>query len=161
VTLIDTGEVTMTGGRLKRALPHVEGDFCLTYGDGLADVDLGALVDHHRAEGTLATITAVQPPGRWGALEVSENRIEGFREKPEGDGGWINGGFFVLSPEVGEYLDGDQTVWEREPVERLAREGQLSAFKHRGFWQAMDTVRDRDALQQQWDSGRAPWKQWD
>jgi glucose-1-phosphate cytidylyltransferase len=158
VTLIDTGEATQTGGRLKRALEHVESDFCFTYGDGLADIDLTALVDHHRHQGTLATVTAVQPPGRWGSLDVSETRIEGFREKPQTD--WINGGFFVLSPAVGEYLEGDDTLWEREPLERLAREGQLSAYKHRGFWQAMDTFRDRDSLRRRWESGRAPWKTW-
>jgi len=152
----------MTGGRLKRALSYVgDEDFCLTYGDGLSDVDLTAVIEHHRREGTVATVTAVQPPGRWGALDVSENRIRGFREKPEGDAGWINAGFFVLSPAVAGYLDGDGTVWEREPMERLAGEGQLSAFKHAGFWQAMDTMRDRDLLERHWQSGTAPWKTWE
>jgi len=160
VTLVETGEETMTGGRLKRALAHVDEDFCFTYGDGLADIDLSALVEHHRGQGTVATVTAVQPPGRWGALDVSETRIRGFREKPEGDGGWINGGFFVLSPAVGDYIEGDSTIWEREPMERLAHEGQLTAYRHRGFWQAMDTIRDRDALQAHWDSGNVPWKTW-
>jgi glucose-1-phosphate cytidylyltransferase len=161
VTLVDTGQGTMTGGRLKRALDHVDGEFCFTYGDGVADVDIGALIEHHRSERTVATVTAVQPPGRWGALEASGGRIRGFREKPEGDSGWINGGFFVLSPAVAHYLDDDDTVWEREPLERLAREGELSAYQHRGFWQAMDTIRDRDALQRYWESGNAPWKTWD
>jgi glucose-1-phosphate cytidylyltransferase len=158
VTLVDTGQETMTGGRLKRALAHVDEEFCFTYGDGLADIDVGALIEHHRRQGTRATVTAVQPPGRWGELDLSEARIRGFREKPEG--GWVNGGFFVLSPEIGDYITGDHTEWEREPVERLAREGELSAYEHRGFWQAMDTIRDRDSLQAQWESGRAPWKTW-
>ncbi len=161
VTLVDTGQDTMTGGRLRRALPYVgEEDFCLTYGDGLSNVDLTAVIEHHRREGTVATVTAVQPPGRWGAFELAENRIRSFREKPEGDAGWINAGFFVLSPAVAGYLDGDDTVWEREPMERLAREGELSAFKHAGFWQAMDTMRDREMLEHHWQSGTAPWKTW-
>jgi glucose-1-phosphate cytidylyltransferase len=161
VTLVDTGQDTMTGGRLKRALSYVgDEDFCLTYGDGVSDVDLTALIELHRRQGTVATVTAVQPPGRWGALDVSENRIRGFSEKPEGDAGWINAGFFVLSPAVAGYLDGDETVWERGPMERLAREGQLAAFKHPGFWQAMDTMRDRDLLERHWQSGAAPWKTW-
>jgi len=160
VTLVDTGQETMTGGRLKRALAHVDEEFCFTYGDGVADIDLGALVEHHQQQGTKATVTAVQPPGRWGALDVSGTRIQGFREKPAGEGGWINGGFFVLSPDVADYIEGDETVFEQQPMERLAAEGELSAYTHRGFWQAMDTVRDRDALQRQWDTGRAPWKKW-
>jgi glucose-1-phosphate cytidylyltransferase len=160
VTLVDTGQETMTGGRLKRALAHVDEEFCFTYGDGVADIDLGALVEHHHQQGTKATVTAVQPPGRWGALDVSGTRIQGFREKPAGEGGWINGGFFVLSPDVADYIEGDETVFEQQPMERLAAEGELSAYTHRGFWQAMDTVRDRDALQRQWDTGRAPWKKW-
>jgi len=160
VTLLDTGEETATGGRLGRALAYVDEDFCFTYGDGLADVDVNALVEHHRREGTMATVTAVQPPGQWGALDVSETRIEGFREKPEGEGGWINGGFFVLSPRVADYIEGDATVWEREPLERLARDGQLSAYRHRGFWQAMDTLRDREALERRWAEDRAPWRTW-
>jgi len=161
VTLVDTGQDTQTGGRLRRALPYVgEEEFCFTYGDGLSDVDLSALVEHHRGQGTVATVTAVQPPGRWGALDVSENLIRGFSEKPEGDGGWINAGFFVLSPAVGDYIAGDDSVWERDPLERLAREGQLSAYKHGGFWHAMDTMRDRDVLERHWQSGAAPWKTW-
>jgi glucose-1-phosphate cytidylyltransferase len=158
VTLVDTGEATMTGGRLARALRYVEdGDFCFTYGDGVADIDIGALVDFHRDQGTLATVTAVQPPGRFGALEIEGRRVTGFAEKPQGDGGWINGGFFVLSPEVGRYLDGDETIWERAPLEALAREGQLSVYEHLGFWQPMDTQRDMRQLQEIWASGRAPW----
>jgi glucose-1-phosphate cytidylyltransferase len=161
VTLVDTGKDTQTGGRLRRALPYVgEEEFCFTYGDGLSDVDLSAVVEHHRGQGTVATVTAVQPPGRWGALDVSENLIRGFSEKPEGDGGWINAGFFVLSPAVADYIAGDDTVWERDPLERLAREGQLSAYKHGGFWHAMDTMRDRDVLERHWQSGAAPWKTW-
>jgi len=163
VTLIDTGEGTMTGGRLKRALSYVQEEdaFCFTYGDGLADVDVSSSIAFHRDRGTLATITAVQPPGRFGALEVEDDRVRGFREKPRGDGGWINGGFFVLSPQVGEYLEGDHTVWEDEPLAGLARDGQLAAYEHRGFWQAMDTLRDKRHLQGLWDAGEAPWKSWD
>jgi glucose-1-phosphate cytidylyltransferase len=158
VTLVDTGEATMTGGRLARVLHYVEDEeFCFTYGDGVGDVDIGALVDFHRSQGTLATVTAVQPPGRFGALEIEDRRVTGFAEKPQGDGGWINGGFFVLSPEVGRYLDGDATVWEREPLEALARDGQLSVYEHTGFWQPMDTQRDMRQLQEIWDSGQAPW----
>jgi glucose-1-phosphate cytidylyltransferase len=158
VTLVDTGEATMTGGRLARVLHYVEdGEFCFTYGDGVADVDIGALVDFHRSQRTLATVTAVQPPGRFGALEIEGHRVTGFAEKPQGDGGWINGGFFVLSPEVGRYLDGDATIWEREPLEGLARDGQLAVYEHAGFWQPMDTQRDMRQLQEVWDSGEAPW----
>ena len=161
VTLVDTGDDTMTGGRLKRAMPYVRDEpFCLTYGDGVADVDLGALLEFHRRQGTIATVTAVQPPGRFGALEVEGARVHGFREKPEGDGGWINGGFFVLNPEVERYLDGDAMVWEREPLEGLARDGELSVWHHAGFWQPMDTQRDMRQLQEMWDSGHAPWKVW-
>ena len=163
VTLIDTGEHTMTGGRLKRALPYVEGEdeFCFTYGDGLSDADLSAVLALHREQGALATITAVQPPGRFGALEVEGERVRGFREKPRGDGGWINGGFFVLTPEVGRYLDGDDTVWEDEPLSRLAHDGELAVFEHKGFWQPMDTLRDKRHLQELWESGEAPWKVWE
>jgi glucose-1-phosphate cytidylyltransferase len=162
VTLVDTGEGTMTGGRLKRILPYVgDEDFCFTYGDGLADIDITALVAYHRAQGTLATVTAVQPPGRFGAVEIEGSRARSFEEKPRGDGSWMNGGFFVLSPEVGRYLEDDRTVWEREPVSRLAREGQLASFRHEGFWQAMDTLRDRNQLEQLWDSGGAPWRMWE
>jgi glucose-1-phosphate cytidylyltransferase len=159
VTLIETGDRTETGGRLQRVLPYVEDDeeFILTYGDGLSDVDIGQLVAFHRDQGTLATVTAVQPPGRFGALVTDGERVTGFREKPQGDGGWINGGFFVLSPRVGDYLHGDDTIWERDPVERLAAEGQLSCYRHSGFFQPVDTLRDLRVLQALWDSGRPPW----
>jgi glucose-1-phosphate cytidylyltransferase len=163
VTLVDTGEATQTGGRLKRVLPYVVDDeaFCLTYGDGLADVDLAALLEFHHRQGTKATVTAVQPPGRFGAMDLEEERILGFAEKPQGDGGWINGGFFFLSPDVADYVDGDETVWEREPLERLAAEGELAAFRHPGFFQPMDTLRDQRLLNELWDAGRAPWAMWD
>jgi glucose-1-phosphate cytidylyltransferase len=161
VTLVDTGDATMTGGRLKRILPYVsDDDFCFTYGDGVADIDVSALLAFHRSRGALATVTAVQPPGRFGALDLADDAIRSFQEKPEGDGGWINGGFFVLSPRVGEYIDGDETVWEQEPLTRLATEGQLSAYRHSGFWRPMDTQRDKTYLQELWESGRAPWKLW-
>jgi glucose-1-phosphate cytidylyltransferase len=162
VTLVDTGEETQTGGRLKRALSYVEGDepFCFTYGDGVADIDIRELIEFHRRSGVLATVTAVQPAGRFGALEVAGDRIMGFQEKPAGDGAWINGGFFVLSPRVGEYVEGDHTVWEREPMERLAADGQLAPYRHTGFWRAMDTLRDRNHLEELWRNGGAPWKQW-
>jgi glucose-1-phosphate cytidylyltransferase len=162
VTLIDTGYDTMTGGRLKRALPYVgDGDFCLTYGDGVADLDIDRLIQFHRAEGTIATVTAVQPSGRFGAMFLDGGRVTEFSEKPPGDDAWINGGFFVLSSRVGSYLEGDDTVWEREPLQRLAHEGQLSAYQHRGFWQPMDTLREKLQLQELWESRRAPWKTWD
>jgi glucose-1-phosphate cytidylyltransferase len=159
VTLVDTGDATMTGGRIARVLDYVRGEeFCLTYGDGVADVDIAALVEFHREQGKIATVTAVQPPGRFGALEIDGARVTGFAEKPHGDGGWINGGFFVLSPEVAQYLGGgDSMIWEREPLEGLARDGQLSVFQHEGFWQPMDTQRDMRQLQALWDSGNAPW----
>jgi glucose-1-phosphate cytidylyltransferase len=162
VTLVDTGADTMIGGRIKRVLPYIGNDkaFCLTYGDGLADVDLQTLIALHEREKRLATVTATQPPGRFGSLEVDSTRVLGFREKPVGDGGWINGGFFVLDPKVGDYIEGDATVWEREPLERLAREGQLSVYYHRGFWQPMDTLRDKRQLEELWESGDAPWKVW-
>ena len=162
VTLVNTGDDTMTGGRLKRVLPYVADEpFCLTYGDGVANVDIRRLVDFHREQGTIATVTAVQPPGRFGALEMRGARVHGFREKPEGDGGWINGGFFVLTPDVARYLDGgDSMIWEREPLEGLARDGELSVYQHDGFWQPMDTQRDMRQLQEMWESGEAPWKTW-
>ena len=161
VTLVDTGEATMTGGRLKRVQRYLdEGeDFCFTYGDGVSDLDIGKLIDHHRSKDVLATVTAVQPPGRWGALHVEGDRVLGFDEKLGGDGGWINGGFFVLSPQAVEYIDGDQTVWEREPMERLAREGQLAPYIYEGFWYAMDSMRDKNHLEELW-AGEAPWKAW-
>jgi glucose-1-phosphate cytidylyltransferase len=161
VTLIDTGEDTMTGGRLKRVLPYVGDEtFCFTYGDGVADIDIAALVAHHGVRGAIATVTAVQPGGRFGALEVDDRRVRGFREKPLGDGAWINGGFFVLEPGVGDYIDGDATIWEREPMERLAADGELAPFFHTGFWQPMDTLRERNVLEELWASGRAPWRSW-
>ncbi|HYM45165.1 MAG TPA: glucose-1-phosphate cytidylyltransferase [Solirubrobacteraceae bacterium] len=162
VTLVDTGEQTMTGGRLKRVLSYVDdGDFCVTYGDGVADIDISALIAFHRQQGTLATVTAVQPPGRFGALDVDGERVGRFEEKPRGDGSWTNGGFFVLCPEVSRYLENDQTVWEQQPMRSLAREGQLSCYRHEGFWQAMDTLRDRNHLEELWASGAAPWRIWE
>jgi glucose-1-phosphate cytidylyltransferase len=162
ITLIDTGAETMVGGRIKRILPYVEDDdaFCLTYGDGVGDVDIAACIGVHRKEKRLATVTAVQPPGRFGALRFEGTKGLGFQEKPVGDGGWINGGFFVCSPKVGEYIDGDSTVWEREPLENIAKDGQLSVYFHSGFWQPMDTVRDMRHLEDLWATGQAPWKNW-
>jgi glucose-1-phosphate cytidylyltransferase len=161
VTLVDTGEDTMTGGRLKRVRAYLgEEDFCFTYGDGVSDVDITKLVAFHRRQKTLATVTAVQPPGRFGTLDIEKNRISRFEEKPPGEAGWINGGFFVLSPNVCDYIGGDDTVWERDPLERLAREGNLAAYTHRGFWQCMDTLRDRVQLEDLWRAGKAPWKTW-
>jgi len=161
VTLVDTGDNTMTGGRIKRIAPYLDGeDFCCTYGDGIANVDIASLIEFHRKHGKLATLTATQPPGRFGALSLSGNRIESFQEKPHGDGAWVNGGFFVLSPRVLDYIDGDHTVWEREPMERLARDGEMMAFFHDRFWQPMDTLRDKNYLEELWASGKAPWKIW-
>ena len=163
VTLIDTGDGTGTGGRIKRVLPYVADDdaFCLTYGDGLADVDVTASIAFHREQGTLATVTAVQPPSRWGHVDLDGGRIRGFSEKAHGDAGWINGGFFVLSPSIGDYIDGDETMWEREPLERLAAEGQLAGYRHDGFFQPMDTLRDQRQLEGLWASGAAPWRVWE
>jgi glucose-1-phosphate cytidylyltransferase len=161
VTLVDTGATTMTGGRLRRVRHHLgDEDFCFTYGDGLADVDIRALIRHHRDSHALATITAVQPPGRFGALKLDTDRIVSVEEKPQGDGGWINGGFFVLNPQVIDYIDGDDSIWERDPLERLAAERKLSAYLHRGFWQPMDTLRDKLHLDELWESRQAPWKVW-
>jgi glucose-1-phosphate cytidylyltransferase len=161
VTLVDTGEQTMTGGRLKRVLEYVgDDDFCFTYGDGLSDIDITGLIAFHREQGTRATVTAVQPPGRFGALDVDGGLVRAFEEKPRGDGSWTNGGFFVLSPGIDEYIDGDRTVWEQEPMRSLAREGELACFRHEGFWQAMDTLRDRNHLDELWNSGSAPWRTW-
>ena len=162
VTLVDTGDETMTGGRLKRVAPYLAGEeaFCFTYGDGVGDVDITALVDFHRAHGKLATLTATQPPGRFGALSLNGDQITSFKEKPHGDGSWINGGFFVLSPKVIDRIAGDATLWEREPMESLANDGEFSAYFHRGFWQPMDTLRDKNQLEQLWDAGAAPWKIW-
>lgn len=161
VTLVNTGEVTMTGGRLKRAFEYVQDEeFCLTYGDGLANVDISELIEFHRTNGTVATLTAVQPPGRFGALQLSDEKVIQFTEKAPGDGAWINGGFFVLSPDVAEYLAeaDDDTYWEREPLERLAKDGQLTSYRHTGFWHPMDTLRDKRYLEELWASGKAPWR---
>ncbi|MEK1906775.1 MAG: glucose-1-phosphate cytidylyltransferase, partial [Pseudomonas sp.] len=162
VTLVDTGEDTMTGGRLRRAGRFVEEEeaFCFTYGDGVSDLDISALVNFHKQHGKHATVTAVQPPGRYGALAREGDEVTGFVEKPRGDGGWINGGFFVLSPKVLPYIREDATTWEAEPLGQLASEGQLMAFQHEGFWHPMDTLRDKNYLEQLWQSGEAPWKQW-
>ena len=161
VTLVDTGEETMTGGRIKRVASYVGNEnFCCTYGDGIGDVDITHLIEFHKQHGKLATLTATQPPGRFGALELSGTDILNIQEKPRGDGSWINGGFFVLSPKVFDYIEGDQTLWEREPMERLAQAGQLSAYLHHGFWQPMDTLRDKNHLEELWASGKAPWKTW-
>lgn len=159
VTLVETGDTSMTGGRLRRVLPWLadEESFCFTYGDGLADVDIAQLVETHRQSGLLATMTAVQPPGRFGAVELAGDRVARFVEKPRGDGAWINGGFFVLSPDVSSYLEDDQTVWEQEPLEGLARDGQIGVYRHHGFFQPMDTTRDRSQLEALWASGQAPW----
>ena len=162
VTLVDTGENTQIGGRIKRILPYIGHDdaFCLTYGDGVGDIDIRASIAHHRRQRVLATVTAAQPPGRFGALHTRGDRVLAFQEKPVGEGGWVNAGFFVLSPQVGKYIEGDMTVWEHEPLQRLAAEGQLGVHFHRGFWQAMDTLRDKLHLEGLWASGRAPWKSW-
>ncbi len=163
VTLIDTGLETMTGGRLKRVSEYIGDEtFCMTYGDGVSDIDISALVDFHEQQGRLATMTAVQPPGRFGAFSLGESdtRVDHFREKPKGDNAWINGGFFVLEPSVLDFVEGDATTWEAEPMERLANDGQLSAYKHAGFWQPMDTLRDRMYLEDLWNSGKPPWKKW-
>lgn len=162
VTLVDTGENTMTGGRLKRVQSYLgKEDFCFTYGDGVGDVKIPEVIHFHNSQKTLATVTAVQPPGRFGTLNLDRERVISFQEKPRGDGGWINGGFFILSPKVVDYIEGDQTIWEREPMEKLAREGQMSAYLHKGFWHPMDTLPHKYYLEQLWQSGRAPWKIWE
>lgn len=163
VTLVDTGESTMTGGRLKRVASYLEKEesFCFTYGDGVSDVDITRLIAFHSESGRLATLTATSPPGRFGALEIlGDASVASFREKPRGDGGLINGGFFVLSPKVLDLIEGDHTVWEREPLERLSKMGELRAFAHHGFWQPMDTLRDKMLLEELWATGKAPWKIW-
>jgi glucose-1-phosphate cytidylyltransferase len=162
VTLIDTGEDTMTGGRLLRVAPYVKDEdaFCFTYGDGVSDVNIAALIEFHQSQKVKATLTATLPPGRFGALGIQGDRVRAFQEKPMGDGGMINGGFFVLSPSVLSLIDGDHCIWERGPVETLAKNKELAAFQHKGFWQAMDTLRDKTHLEDLWDSGRAPWKVW-
>jgi glucose-1-phosphate cytidylyltransferase len=161
VTLLDTGMNTMTGGRLKHIKSYLDDDFCFTYGDGLSDINIKKLIEFHRSHGKLATMTAVQPPGRFGAIELSDHQIVKFKEKPKGDRSWINGGFFVLSPKVIDYIEGDDTYWEREPLENLAKDKQIFAFKHFGFWYAMDTLRDKNYLENLWQNGKSPWKSWD
>jgi len=163
VTLVDTGEETMTGGRLKRIKDYVKDEdaFCFTYGDGVGDVDITKLIDFHHKSGKQATLTATRPPGRYGALKInSENKVEHFQEKPDGDGSWINGGFFVLSPKVFDRIEGDSISWESDPLASLAKDGELGAFKHEGFWQPMDTLREKNLLERLWDNGKAPWKIW-
>jgi len=161
VTLVDTGDNTMTGGRLKRVAKYInDDDFCFTYGDGVANVNVEELIQFHKKQNVLATVTSVQPPGRFGGLDILNNKVAGFKEKPQGDGSWISGGFFVLSPRVIDYIDNDNTIWEHQPLERLAREGQLATFKHSGFWHSMDTLRDKVVLGELWASGKAPWKVW-
>lgn len=163
VTLVDTGEETLTGGRLRRVREHIGNEtFCFTYGDGVSNVNVQELVEFHKSQKTLATLTATQPPGRFGAicLGSEQNKIESFQEKPEGDGAWINGGYFVLEPEVIDYIAGDSTIWEKEPLQKLAFDGELSAYRHNGFWQPMDTLRDKQYLEELWKSGKAPWKVW-
>jgi glucose-1-phosphate cytidylyltransferase len=161
VTLVDTGEESMTGGRLKQVRPFLgDEDFCFTYGDGVGDINITESIKFHKSQNTLATLTAVQPPGRFGLLKMDHTKVQGFQEKPQGDGGWINAGFFILSPKVIDGIAGAQTIWEREPMEKLASSGQLSAYLHRGFWQPMDTLRDKNHLEELWQSGKAPWKIW-
>jgi glucose-1-phosphate cytidylyltransferase len=161
IQLIDTGEETLTGGRLKRVAPYIKGDsFFMTYGDGLSNVNIHELYTFHKTQGTLATVTATQPPGRFGVLDWEGDKISRFEEKPSGEGGWINGGFFVLSPRIIDYIDGDYSVWEKESMERLVQDRQLAAFKHTGFWRPLDTLRDKTLLEEMWNSGHAPWKVW-
>jgi glucose-1-phosphate cytidylyltransferase len=160
VTIVDTGDDTLTGGRIKRIAPYVDDTFCMTYGDGVANVDITDSIAFHRAQGRKATLTAVQPSGRFGALGVEDGKVASFQEKPQGDGAWINGGYFVLEPAIFDYIDGDETIWEREPLENLSTENQLSAYEHSGFWQPMDTLRDKQLLEQLWDDHKAPWKIW-
>ena len=163
VTLIDTGAATMTGGRLKRALPYLGDDeeFCLTYGDGVADIDISELLSFHRSHQTLVTLTATQAVGKFGALEIADDaQVTSFSEKPKGDGRWVSGGFFVLSKKIAPYIQGDSTIWERDPLETLSRQGQVSAYKHRGFWQPMDTIHDKNTLEELWARNAAPWKTW-
>jgi glucose-1-phosphate cytidylyltransferase len=162
VTLIDTGQDTLTGGRLRRVREYVgDESFCFTYGDGVSDVDVGSLIRFHRSDRALATLTAIQPPGRYGAVSLEGARVTRFAEKPAGDEAWINGGFFVLEPKAIDCIDGDQTSWESDALARLARDGELKAYKHTGFWQAMDTLRDKNQLEELWQSGKAPWKVWE
>lgn len=162
VTLIDTGENTMTGGRLKRIAPYVKDThFCMTYGDGVSNVNIGKLIDFHRAHGKLCTVTATKPAARFGALGLKDDQVTDFKEKPAGEGGYINGGFFVMSPKCLDYIEGDASTWENEPMSKLAAQGQMKAFLHDDFWQPMDTIRDRKQLESLWQSGKAPWKVWE
>lgn len=160
VTIIDTGDQTMTGGRIKRIKPYVDGAFCCTYGDGVGDINIRETIDFHKRSGLKATLTGVQPPGRFGALQHQSDKVLSFQEKPEGDGSWINGGFFVLEPTVFDEIKDDSTVWERDPLESLAAQGQLGIYKHKNFWRPMDTLRDKLELEDLWESGKAPWKSW-
>jgi glucose-1-phosphate cytidylyltransferase len=160
VTLVDTGEETLTGGRIKRIKNYVDGTFCLTYGDGVSDIHIRDLIEYHKRQKTLATVTAIQPAGRFGSLEISGARVKSFLEKPKGDNRWISGGFFVCEPGIFDYIDGDETIWERKPLENLASEEQLSVHKYEGFWASMDTMRDKIYLDELWESGDAPWKIW-
>ena len=162
ITLVDTGLKTMTGGRLKRIAPYLDRDesFCFTYGDGLSDIPMNELINFHKTKGNLATVTAIKPPGRFGSLTITNDKVTGFVEKPPGDGGWINGGFFVLEPQVLDYIKNDSTVWEREPLEQLAKDGHLNVYKQDGFWSAVDTLRDKNNLEDLWRQEKAPWKKW-
>lgn len=161
VTLVETGDKTMTGGRLKRVLPYLGNEtFCLTYGDGVSDINISTLISKHKSSGLRATITSVKPPGRYGVINIQDDVVVNFQEKPDGDGAWINGGFFVLEPSVLDLIENDETVWEQEPLQKLAAAGQLSVYKHHGFWQAMDTLREKNLLEDLWQSGKAPWKSW-
>ena len=162
ITLIDTGEETMTGGRLKRIQGYLrdEKEFCFTYGDGVANVNIEALIKHHRQENLIATVTAVKPAGCFGAIDLEGNRVKKFQEKPQGDGAWINGGYFVLSPKVFDYIEGDHTIWEQEPMHSLAKEKQMTVYIHEGFWQPMDTLREKNLLEELWGKKQAPWKIW-
>ena len=163
VTLVETGDNTMTGGRLRRVKDYINGEaFCFSYGDGVSDVDISDLIAFHKKQGVLATLTAAQPPGRFGAFQLShdDNLIRSFKEKPDGDGAWVNSGFFVLEPGVMEYIEGDSTTWEKQPMEALAAENQLAAYRHHGFWQPMDTLRDKNVLEELWQTGKAAWKVW-
>lgn len=160
ITLVDTGLETMTGGRLKRIKNYVDDTFCFTYGDGLSDINISNLINFHKTKNKLATVTAVKPPGKYGGLTINDDKVTTFTEKPAGDGSWINGGFFVLEPSVLDYIQNDSTIWERDPLEKLTKDGELSVYKHTGFWYAVDTLRDKNHLEELWKSGKAPWKKW-
>ena len=161
ITLIDTGLETMTGGRLLRVAKYLDTTFCFTYGDGLSDIDIGELLKFHKSHGKLVTMTSVKPPGRYGALEIKNNMVTSFHEKPDGDGAWINGGFFVVNPKALDYIENDSTSWESRPLERISFDRELMAFCHKGFWQPMDTLRDKNNLEKIWNTRSAPWKKWD